>query len=317
MGRIVYSMMVSLDGFVETPSRSLDWVIVDEELHRFINGLARNHEMFVNGRRLYEVMRAWETLAEKPDLADYMVEFAEIWNSKPKVVFSSTLESIGPNARLIRGGDVGAELAQLKQESAGDLDIGGPMLAATAIRLGLVDEFRLFVPPVSLGEGTFILPARRAGQPGPRRLTDVRSPRSYTWPIGQKSLTPWLLGPRLGWRAETRLVASRGTQRECSWWRHCRNYERTVGAQVTWETGISSRPEARWAHRLAQVDAGRPKARLVLIRDRHERGVCRAEAIDRDRLTSSLGDVPIRSGRPTVPVRRLGNRRAALQTRGR
>jgi dihydrofolate reductase len=78
--------------------------------------------------------------------------------AKPKVVFSSTLESIGPNARLIRGGDVGAELAQLKQESAGDLDIGGPMLAATAIRLGLVDEFRLFVQPVSLGEGTPFFP---------------------------------------------------------------------------------------------------------------------------------------------------------------
>src|SRR6266508_2515233 len=142
MGRLVYSMMVSLDGFVETPSRSLDWVIVDEELHRFINGLARNHEMFVNGRRLYEVMRAWETLGEQPDLADYMVEFAEIWDSKPKVVFSSTLESVGPNARLIRDGDVGAELDRLKQESDGDLDIGGPMLAATAIRMGLVDEFR-------------------------------------------------------------------------------------------------------------------------------------------------------------------------------
>jgi dihydrofolate reductase len=148
MGRLIYSMMVSLDGFVETPSRSLDWVIVDEELHRFINGLARNHEMFVNGRRLYEVMRAWETLGEQPDLADYMVEFAEIWNSKPKVVFSSTLESVGPNARLIRGGEVGAQLARLKEEADGDLDVGGPMLAATAIRLGLVDEFRLFVQPV-------------------------------------------------------------------------------------------------------------------------------------------------------------------------
>ncbi len=158
MGRLVYSMMVSLDGFVETPSRSLDWVIVDEELHRFINGLARNHEMFVNGRRLYEVMRAWETLGEQPDLADYMVEFAEIWNSKPKVVFSSTLESVGPNARLIRDGDVGAELDRLKQESDGDLDIGGPMLAATAIRMGLVDEFRLFVQPVSLGEGSPFFP---------------------------------------------------------------------------------------------------------------------------------------------------------------
>lgn len=161
MGRFVYSMMVSLDGFVETPSHSLDWVLIDEELHRFVNRQARNHELFVNGRRLYEVMRAWETLAKEPDLADYMVEFAEIWNSKPKVVFSSTLDSVGPGARLIRTPDVGAELKRLKQETDGDLDIGGPMLAATAIRLGLVDEFRMFVQPVSLGAGTPFLPRER------------------------------------------------------------------------------------------------------------------------------------------------------------
>ena len=75
-------MMVSADGFVETPTHSLEWVIVDEELHRFINGLAQDHEAFVNGRRLYEVMRSWETVTEQPDLADYMVEFAEIWNAR-------------------------------------------------------------------------------------------------------------------------------------------------------------------------------------------------------------------------------------------
>lgn len=158
MGRFVYSMLVSLDGFVETPDHSLDWVIVDEEFHRFVNAQAREHEAFVNGRRLYEVMRAWETLSEQPDLDDYMREFADIWNARPKIVFSSTLESVGPGARLIQTDAVGTELAKLKQETAGELDVGGPMLAATAIGKGLVDEYRLFVQPVSLGAGTPFFP---------------------------------------------------------------------------------------------------------------------------------------------------------------
>jgi dihydrofolate reductase len=171
MGRFVYSMMVSADGFVETPTHSLEWVIVDEELHRFINGLAQNHEGFVNGRRLYALMRSWETVTEQPDLADYMVEFAEIWNAKPKVVFSSTLEAVGPNARLIRTDDVGAELARLRDETTGDLDIGGPMLAGAAIRLGLIDEFRLFVQPAVLGDGTPFFPREEAI---PLELIDTR-----------------------------------------------------------------------------------------------------------------------------------------------
>lgn len=159
MGRFIYSMLVSLDGFVETPSHSLDWVVIDEEFHRFVNAQARENEAFVNGRRLYEVMRAWETIREEqPDLPDYEVEFAEIWNAKPKIVFSSTLESIGPGATLIGTDAVGSKLTRLKEETAGDLDIGGPMLAATAIRLGLVDEYRLFVQPVVIGAGTPFFP---------------------------------------------------------------------------------------------------------------------------------------------------------------
>jgi len=107
-------------------------------------------------------MRSCETVTEQPDLADYMVEFAEIWNAKPKVVFSSTLEAVGPNARLIRTDDAGAELARLRAETHGDLDIGGPMLAGTAIRLGLVDEFRLFVQPAMLGAGAPFFPGEEA-----------------------------------------------------------------------------------------------------------------------------------------------------------
>ena len=158
MGRFVYSMMVSLDGFMETPDHSLDWVIIDEELHRFVNAQAREHAAFVNGRRLYEVMRAWETLGQEPGTAGYMVEFAEIWNARPKIVISASLAEVGPGARLVQTDDVAAELARLKAATDGELDIGGPMLAGAAIRAGLGDEYRCFVQPVSLGAGTPFFP---------------------------------------------------------------------------------------------------------------------------------------------------------------
>ena len=143
MRSVIYSMMVSLDGFVETPDHSLDWVYVDGELHRFINAQARQHEMFVNGRRLYQVLRVWDTITtDQPDLADYMVEFAEVWNTKPKLVISSKLQEVGRNARIIHTPDVDSELRLLNQQTDGELDIGGPMLAATAIRLASPSEGR-------------------------------------------------------------------------------------------------------------------------------------------------------------------------------
>jgi dihydrofolate reductase len=158
VGRYVYSMQVSLDGFIETTDRSLDWVIVDEGFHRFVNNQARDNEAFVNGRRLYEIMRAWETIGDQPDTADFMVEFAEIWNSKPKIVVSSSLTSVGPGARLLGTDNVDGDLERLRDTSTGDLDIGGATLAGTAIRLGLVDEYRQFIQPVVLGAGTPFFP---------------------------------------------------------------------------------------------------------------------------------------------------------------
>jgi dihydrofolate reductase len=159
MGRMTYSMMVSLDGYVETADHSIEWGHIDAELHRFVNEQARQHAAFVNGRRLYEVLRVWDTIREdEPDLADFMVEFADIWNQKPKIVVSSTLTEVGRNATLVRADDIGQELARLKRETDGELDVGGPMLAAAAIGLDLVDEFRLFVHQVTLGGGTPFFP---------------------------------------------------------------------------------------------------------------------------------------------------------------
>ena len=121
MGKLIYLMNVSLDGYVETPDRSLDWSTVDEELHTWFNDRERETEVSIYGRRLYEVMAAyWPTAESDPSATDYMLDFAGIWNAKPKVVFSSTLTSVQWNSRLVSG-DVGEVLERLRAEFDGDI----------------------------------------------------------------------------------------------------------------------------------------------------------------------------------------------------
>ena len=159
MGRLIYSMSVSLDGFVETPSRSLDWVLIDEELHAFFNDQAREMSAFLHGRRLYELMAGyWPTAESDPAATPAMLEFARIWMDRPKTVFSRTLERVAWNSRLVRD-DVAGEVARLKAQPGFDMDVGGPTTASTLMRLGLIDEYRLFVHPVILGAGTPFFPA--------------------------------------------------------------------------------------------------------------------------------------------------------------
>jgi dihydrofolate reductase len=159
MGRLIYSMSVSLDGFVETPSRSLDWVLIDEELHSFFNDEARAMSAFLYGRRMYELMiDSWPTAEADPAATPAMREFARIWTDKPKIVFSRTLERVEWNSRLVRD-DVAEEVARLKAQPGFDMNVGGPTTASTLLRAGLVDEVRLFVHPVMLGAGTPFFPA--------------------------------------------------------------------------------------------------------------------------------------------------------------
>jgi dihydrofolate reductase len=159
MGRLIYSMSVSLDGFVETPSRSLDWVRVDEELHSLFNDEAREMSAFLYGRRMYELMTAyWPTAENDSSATPAMVEFARIWKEKPKVVFSTSLQRVEWNSRLVRD-NAAAEVARLKARPGFDMDVGGPTIAAALIRAGLIDEYRLYVQPVILGAGTPFFPA--------------------------------------------------------------------------------------------------------------------------------------------------------------
>jgi dihydrofolate reductase len=159
MRKLIYSTSVSLDGFIAAPDGAIDWSVPDDELFRFHTQRVRETGVHLCGRRLYEAMVYWETAEESPLSADY-VEFAQIWKALPKVVFSTTLESVVGNTRLARDG-VGEEVSRLK-EQPGDIAVGGAGLAAACMELNLVDEWRLFVSPVLLGGGTPYFPTLEA-----------------------------------------------------------------------------------------------------------------------------------------------------------
>jgi dihydrofolate reductase len=154
---VIYSMGVSLDGFIAGPGGEIDWSAPDEELHRFHNEQTRELGVHLCGRRLWEAMVPWET---SPGMGTdpITLEFAELWKALPKIVFSITLTRVEGNARLARR-DVATELADLRDAAGGAIAVGGAELAATLVGLNLIDEYRLFVSPIVLGGGTRCLPA--------------------------------------------------------------------------------------------------------------------------------------------------------------
>jgi dihydrofolate reductase len=158
LGRLIYSAIGSLDGYVADEDGKFDWAAPDEEVHTFVNDLARPVGTFLLGRRMYEVLAYWDdppALAEQPRVIQ---EFAEIWQSADKVVYSRTLEAAqAARTRIERDFDAEA-VRRLKSESDRDLAVGGPELAAQAIQAGLVDEYQLYLTPVLVGDGTRALP---------------------------------------------------------------------------------------------------------------------------------------------------------------
>ena len=157
MRKLIYSMTVSLDGYIAAADGAIDWSVPDEELFRFHTQHVQEIGVQVCGRRLYETMVYWETAEESPLLAEH-VKFAQIWKALPKVVFSTTLQSVVGNTRLARDG-VGEEVSRLKEQPGKDIAVGGAGLARACMNLGLIDEWRLFVSPVLLGGGTPYFPA--------------------------------------------------------------------------------------------------------------------------------------------------------------
>jgi dihydrofolate reductase len=177
MSKVVYWMSVSLDGFVETRDGKIYFTAPGEELHRFFNEYSRQEGAFLYGRRTYELMAGyWPTADSDPSAPEPIVEYARIWRRTPKVVFSKTLRHVEHDSRLA-GDDIRGQVAALKQEVDGDLGVSGPNLAATFMKLGLIDEYRLFVCPVVLGGGKPYFPPFE-------RPVDIRLVETRTFPGG-------------------------------------------------------------------------------------------------------------------------------------
>lgn len=159
MRKVIYSLNVSLDGYVEDASGSLGWTLVDDEIHRFFNDQEQEFDVTLYGRRLYETMHPYWSIADQnPDTSEVEMEYARIWKSIPKIVFSRTLDHVEGNATLKRDGLI-EEVTRLKAEPGSSISVGGPTLAAGVIEAGLIDEFRPVIHPVVLGGGKRFFPS--------------------------------------------------------------------------------------------------------------------------------------------------------------
>ena len=150
MARLIYASNMSLDGFTEDERGAVDWAPPDADVFAFITDLMRSASTYLYGRRMYETMAVWETDTDLAAQSDAAAEFARVWQSADKVVYSSTLDTTTTgNTLLERRFDKGA-VQDLKSAAGRDLLVGGPNLAAQALAAGLVDELRLLVWPVVL-----------------------------------------------------------------------------------------------------------------------------------------------------------------------
>jgi dihydrofolate reductase len=158
MTKLIYSAITSLDGYVADEGGNFDWAAPDEEVHAFVNDLERTVGTYLYGRRMYEVMVAWETMPLAGQSA-VVQDFAQIWQAADKVVYSTTLETVSSaRTRIERDFEPGS-VRQMKATAERDISVGGPDLAAHALKAGLVDEIHLFVAPVVVGGGTRSFPS--------------------------------------------------------------------------------------------------------------------------------------------------------------
>ena len=158
MARLIYSAITSLDGYIADKDDNFDWAAPDEKVHAFVNDLERRIGTYLYGRRMYEVMRYWETGPTAADQAAVMKDYAEIWRAADKIVYSKTLATAS-SARTRIERDFNPEaIRQMKARARRDISVGGPDLAAQAIRAGLVDELHLFLVPIVVGGGKPSLP---------------------------------------------------------------------------------------------------------------------------------------------------------------
>ena len=158
MAKLIYAAIASLDGYVADEDGNFDWAAPDEEVHAFVNDLERPVGTYLYGRRMYDVMAFWETAHTLADESPVFKDFTEIWQAADKIVFSKTLESVSTSkTRLEREFDPAA-IRELKASQGRDISVGGPELAAVAIKAGLVDECHLLLTPILVGGGNPAFP---------------------------------------------------------------------------------------------------------------------------------------------------------------
>jgi dihydrofolate reductase len=153
MGRLIYSTIASLDGYVEDRNGKFDWAAPDEEVHRFVNELERPIRTYLYGRRMYDTMVYWATVHDQPG---HIQDYADIWQAADKIVYSKTLDAVSSDRTRIERNFEPDAVRRLK--TGGDISVGGAALASEALRAGLVDEYQTFVAPVVVGGGKRALP---------------------------------------------------------------------------------------------------------------------------------------------------------------
>jgi dihydrofolate reductase len=159
MAKLIYSAITSLDGYVADEDGNFDWAAPDEEVHAFVNDLERSVGTYLYGRRIYETMVYWETALTVPDQPPVAEDFAEIWQAADKIVYSKTLETVSSSRTRIERDFEPEAVRQMKATAGRDISVGGPHLAAQAIKAGLVDEYHLFLTPIVVGGGNQSLPS--------------------------------------------------------------------------------------------------------------------------------------------------------------
>jgi dihydrofolate reductase len=158
MAKLIYSAITSLDGYIEDADGKFDWSMPDEQVHAFVNDLERPVGTYLYGRRMYETMVAWERLDTGAEQAPVLRDYAQIWRAAEKIVYSTTLDAVS-SARTRIERDFDPEVVrELKATAERDISVGGPGLAAHALRAGLVDECHLFLSPIVVGDGKRSLP---------------------------------------------------------------------------------------------------------------------------------------------------------------
>ena len=158
MGKLRYTAITSLDGYTADAQGSFDWAAPDEAVHSLVNDLERDVGTYLYGRRMYDVMRYWETAPTDEAHPTYLADYARIWQSTDKVVYSTTLDDVSTSRTKLESSFDPDAVRAMKEESDRDLSIGGPGLAASAFRAGLVDEIGRIVVPALVGGGTPFLP---------------------------------------------------------------------------------------------------------------------------------------------------------------